>query len=270
MKINEISVVICNKNSVNYLKKSIPLYKNINLKEIFVIDGNSTDGSLNYLRENNIKFYSDDGNGLSYSRFLGVSKSRGKYIFMAGPDDICDKNFFEELCKEFKKSNYDAATTLFRIKSQTTYWDKSLNLWYAYIRKLGPTKVVGTPTIFKKEVFKHVKYKVNTVGCDDTDISDQLIARNFQIGIINVICNQANFNTLRDIKIKFQLYGKSDLNYYLLKNKNYNFTNWVSKFLHPIKHLFKFSLFLIYNLKVQIIPFVIVITYYRIKGSLKK
>ena len=70
MKINEISVVICNKNSVNYLKKSIPLYKNINFKEIFVIDGNSTDGSLNYLRENNIKFYSDDGNGLSYSRFL--------------------------------------------------------------------------------------------------------------------------------------------------------------------------------------------------------
>ena len=34
MKINEISVVICNKNSVNYLKKSIPLYKNINFKEI--------------------------------------------------------------------------------------------------------------------------------------------------------------------------------------------------------------------------------------------
>ena len=34
---------------------------------------------------------------------------------MAGPDDICDKNFFEELCKEFKKSNYDAATTLLEL-----------------------------------------------------------------------------------------------------------------------------------------------------------
>ena len=51
MKIEDVSVVICNRNSLDYLKKSIPIYKQSNLKEIIVIDGNSNDGSIEYLKK---------------------------------------------------------------------------------------------------------------------------------------------------------------------------------------------------------------------------
>ena len=55
MKINEISVVICNKNSLDYLKKSIPNYKKLSFFEIIVIDGNSSDGSIKYLEKKKLK-----------------------------------------------------------------------------------------------------------------------------------------------------------------------------------------------------------------------
>ena len=51
MNISELSVVICNKNSLKFLKKSIPVYKKSKIKELIVVDGNSTDGSLEYLEE---------------------------------------------------------------------------------------------------------------------------------------------------------------------------------------------------------------------------
>ena len=103
MYISDISVVICNKNSIGFLKKSIPVYKRIKFKEIFVIDGESIDGSKEYLKDQNIKFYSDRGKGLSYSRQMGVSKSRGDFIFMAGPDDICDEYFLQNYVQSLKK-----------------------------------------------------------------------------------------------------------------------------------------------------------------------
>ena len=39
----------------------------------------------------------------------------------------------------------------------------------------GTTNLIGTPTFFKKKVFDHIQYDPNTIGCDDTDISEKLI-----------------------------------------------------------------------------------------------
>ena len=138
---------------------------------------------------------------------------------MAGPDDICDEFFFKKLHLEFENSNYAAATILLKIIPTKTYWDECLNIWFKYIRKVGETNVIGTPTIFKREVFDRVKYNLNTEGCDDTDISEQLKENQYKIGVINVYCNQANENKLIDIRKKFQFYGKSDANFYKFKKK---------------------------------------------------
>ena len=51
----QISVVICNKNSLRYLKKSVPPIKKSAVKELIVVDGCSTDGSLDYLKKQNVK-----------------------------------------------------------------------------------------------------------------------------------------------------------------------------------------------------------------------
>lgn len=270
MKINEISVVICNKNSLNYLKKSIPNYKKLSFFEIIVIDGNSSDGSIKYLEKKKIKIISDQGKGLSYSRKLGIINSKGDYIFMAGPDDICNKKFFYDLIKEFSSKNYDAATTLLRISNPVNYWDKCLNEWYKYIRKTGKAKVIGTPTIFKRKVFKKVGYKKNSIGCDDTNISDQLLSKNFNIGVLNMFSNQPNNNNFISLKNKFQLYGKSDVNYYRLTKYKNKFKSFLNTSFHPIKHLFKFTFFLILNFKFIVVPFAFIITTGRYLGFIKR
>tara|TARA_B100000886_G_scaffold339950_1_gene307101 strand:+ start:2154 stop:2972 length:819 start_codon:yes stop_codon:yes gene_type:complete len=272
MNLTQVSVVICNKNSFNYLKKSIPIYKSISLCEIIVIDGNSTDGSLEYLKKEGIKIISDQGKGLSYSRNLGVINSKGSLIFMAGPDDICNKKFFDNLLIKFSDSNYDAATTLFQISNPTNYLDRSLNMWFKYIRKSGDAKVIGTPTIFKRNTFDKVSYNIETIGFDDTDISEQLLVNDFKIGVLSINCDQANNNSYKDILKKFQLYGKSDINYhnYHKQNKSKIFHKFLKTYLHPAKHFISFTFFLISKMQILTVPFAIIITINRYIGFFKK
>ena len=56
MNTNQISIVICNRNSVNFLKKSIPVYKKNKFFEIMVIDGNSND-ELRIFKKEKLKLY---------------------------------------------------------------------------------------------------------------------------------------------------------------------------------------------------------------------
>ena len=264
--IKNTSVVICNKNSLNYLKKSIPVLKKNKLKEILVIDGCSSDGSIEYLKKERIKIFSDNGNGLSYSRKLGSKISKGKYIFFAGPDDICDRNFFKNLFVNFVFEKYHAATILIKIKKTKTYWDNCLNFWFKNIRRKGPSKVIGTPTLFYKNVFKKVEYKKNSIGCDDTSISDQLIQKGFKIGVLNFVCDQANNNKFYDIRKKFFLYGISDFSYYKLYKKKLSIFRKIYTFIRPFEHFFKFTFIAFKELKFNYLPFIFIFTYYRFRG----
>lgn len=268
--IKKTSVIICNKNSLNYLKFSIPALKKHKLKEILVIDGCSTDGSIEYVKKKRIKLYSDQGRGLSYSRKLGTKLAKGKFIFFIGPDDVCDLNFFKNLFKHFINEKYDAATILIKVKKTKTYWDNCLNFWLENIRKKGPASVIGTPTLFRKEVFKKVKYIENSIGCDDTVISHQLINKGFRIGVLNFVCDQANNNKLRDIKRKFFLYGISDFNFYKLNKKKLSLFRKIYTFIRPLKHFFSFFFLALIKFKIIYLPFVFIFTYFRFLGLYRK
>jgi len=266
MKIKDISVVICNKNSIYFLKKTIPIYKKIKLGELMVIDGKSKDESINYLKKEKVRIISDYGKGLSYSRKIGVKNSTKKFIFIAGPDDICDEKFFKKLCNKFKKNNFEAASFLLKIKKPITYWDKGLNFYFDYIRKPGASKVIGTPTIFNKNIFKKIKYNNKTFGCDDTDISEQMMYNNFKIGILNIVCDQGNQNFLKNISDKFKLYGISDFNYYKFKNKKFNLKNLLITYTRPLKHIIILLFLSLRFFKPELILFIIIITICRYKG----
>jgi glycosyltransferase involved in cell wall biosynthesis len=64
--------------------------------EVIVVDDNSTDGSLNKIREfgSIIKIINNKKNmGLSYSRNIGINRSKGKYVMMLDSDDYISQNY---------------------------------------------------------------------------------------------------------------------------------------------------------------------------------
>jgi glycosyltransferase involved in cell wall biosynthesis len=83
--------------TVNSLQKQC--YKNV---EIWIIDGESKDGSINFLREldEHFNFISEKDNGLYDAMNKGISLSKGKWLYFLGSGDILlNENVLEEVFK---------------------------------------------------------------------------------------------------------------------------------------------------------------------------
>lgn len=94
----DISIVIVNYNVRDFLSKCLLSIREsqTNLKiETIVVDNNSTDGSVNFLKNTftEVKFISLNENlGFSKANNVGFKESHGKYILILNPDTILEKN----------------------------------------------------------------------------------------------------------------------------------------------------------------------------------
>jgi len=99
MKLDKkISVIIPTYNSSAYIRRALESVKKQTYSnwEIIVIDGGSSDNTLNLLKQfdkSKIKiFYLPKENGLAASRYYGICKSSGSYVAFLDSDDFWDKN----------------------------------------------------------------------------------------------------------------------------------------------------------------------------------
>ncbi len=99
-----VSVSIVAWNSIKYIGKCLDAiakqsYPNI---EIIVIDNNSTDGTVKYLKENfpEVKLVENRENkGFCAGHNIGIKLSRGDFILCLNPDVFIEKTYIEELLK---------------------------------------------------------------------------------------------------------------------------------------------------------------------------
>jgi teichuronic acid biosynthesis glycosyltransferase TuaG len=97
MKLDKkISVIIPTYNSSSYIRRAIESVKKQTYSnwEIVIIDGGSSDNTLNLLRQfdkSKIKvFYLPKENGLAASRYYGICKASGNYVAFLDSDDFWD------------------------------------------------------------------------------------------------------------------------------------------------------------------------------------
>ena len=109
-----ITIISVSYNCVNDVKKTIKSLENQTYKEFeyLVIDGNSSDGTGEKVREyqhlfNNMTVISEPDSGIYDAMNKGASKANGKYIFFLNFGDcFYDKSVLESIANEMK-SNAD-------------------------------------------------------------------------------------------------------------------------------------------------------------------
>ena len=96
---------------INYLLDSLYKIKSKNVEIIFV-DNNSTDNSLNIInnyskKDKRSKVYKENKIGPNYARYLGFTKSNGKYIYFIDSDDYIEINTFNKIINILSKEEFD-------------------------------------------------------------------------------------------------------------------------------------------------------------------
>ncbi len=109
-----VSVVIVNFNGEKFITDCLTslrkqTHKN---KKVLVWDNNSSDNSLNAIREKfpEVKIIKSKKNIL-FAKAVNqsIERCRGDYLVILNPDTVLDKNFIQELLAKAKTSNYAAA-----------------------------------------------------------------------------------------------------------------------------------------------------------------
>ena len=105
----KISIITPTLNSIMYLDdcyKSIFLHQNYENIEWIIVDGGSTDGTLEYLKNKKdyrIKIFNENSKHPSKAYNYGITKACGEIIGILGSDDFYTKNIFIEIINIFKE-----------------------------------------------------------------------------------------------------------------------------------------------------------------------
>ncbi len=262
-----VSVLICCKNSQDYLDKCLSSIVEQSPLEIVIIDGNSIDDTVSISKKYTKLIFSDEGKGLGYARKLGVSKCSGEYIVIISPDDLISVDFIEKAVYEIGQNKTIAALLapkkMAEIKS---FWDHGQNAIYE-LTKTFPIRVVGNPSIYRSEYLKTFSYDDSFSANEDTDLCERWSRAGLSVGwgtkFYTIEIENRNFSTFSS---RYIWYGKGDYRFVKKWNK-IDKKVALRHFLHPLRnYMIKYSLHFFIKGDFKSILFTLLCGYYRYYG----
>lgn len=184
----KISIIVPVYNIENYLKNCIDSILNQTFKdfELILVNDGSTDGSLDICEDyksidNRIKIVNKKNGGISSARNAGLDVSIGEYIGFIDSDDYIHPQMYEILYNEIIKNKsdismcdfervYEFDKNLLESNFVSSYEIEILNneeALYELAEKNGVTYVVAWNKLYKRELFKNVKFKEGIIHEDE-------------------------------------------------------------------------------------------------------
>ena len=216
-----LSIIIVNYNVKYFLEQCLCSVKKAIEKieaEIFVVDNNSNDGSLNYLQPKFswAKFIINEKNeGFGKANNKALSLAKGKFILFLNPDTIVAEDSFEK-CISFLENNQNAgALGVKMIDGRGSYLKESKRgfpgLWVAFCKLSGLTALFPHSKIFSKYYLGNLSEKENQII--DAIAGAYFFARKETLDKTGGFDEQF-FMYAEDIDLSYRIQQAGFLNYY--------------------------------------------------------
>ena len=200
------------------LKSVYAAIKNIDA-EVFVVDNNSVDNSVQLIREKfpDVKLMANKENvGFSKANNMAIRKAKGEYILLLNPDTVVEEDTFERCCEFMDQHSNAGALGVKMLDGKGNFLPESKRglptPWVAFC------KVSGLASIFPKSK-KFGKYHLGYLDEDDTN-EIEILAGAFmfmrksvldEIGLLD----EDYFMYGEDIDLSYRVIKGGYKNYYL-------------------------------------------------------
>lgn len=279
--VKPIALILLNWNAKAHTKNcidSLLKYANPALFDIIVADNGSTDGSLNYLKElfpqiiyidnkENLGFAEGNNRAIDYAFQL-----KYEYSLLLNNDTIIESDIVEALYL-FLQSNKDVAAVqpaIYYLQDKQKLWNGELkfnSFWgFTYSKKHLPKTptivewITGCCFLIRNEVLKEVgKFNTNFfLYYEDVELSFRIRQKGFKLCLLpsEIIFHEAGVSG----QVASNAEGTLNpiIHYYLNRNKIWFIRRYGNK------------LFLIFNYLNLFVYWLMLLTYFTIKGKLKK
>ncbi len=229
----KISIVTITYNSEKTLEKTIKsiLSQSFTDYEYIIIDGGSTDGTLNIIKkyEDKITYWiSEPDDGIYDAMNKGILKATGEWIHLLNSDDYYyDKNVLEKVSQRLNDKNKFYYFTMIQKDGDK----ENIYNWNSFLWKLWYSAYIPHPTMFVS------KKAYDTVGLYDTNFK---IAADHDM-ILRLIGNdiQHKFNDIICTVMVIGGFSSLDINKTFLDFRDVTINNNFNKYLANLFYIFK-------------------------------
>lgn len=249
-----ISVIIIAKNAEKTIEECLNSVQRNNPAEVIVVDGNSSDRTVEIAGGYTERIYSDDGRGKSFARQLGAEQARQEYIAYVDSDVILGEGALATMLTEFQGSGYVSISARVPpdIRSRS-YWEWARRQHSQISRGKSQIVRIGMAAcLFRRETILKYGFELGYGGyLDDIDLEYRLRKDGHSFGRSSALMEHHGKTDLKSLTKYWFLFGRLSC-YYTRK-----FGPWHAGFWPPIGALYWIVLCL-FKGRIRLLPYFIV------------
>ncbi len=182
----DISVIVCAKNAEKTIEACLKSIEENEPSEIILIDGNSSDATVQIASKHTDRIYSDEGKGLAYARQLGARKASSEYIAYVDSDVVLTANCLQKMLGELQEKGYVGIHAQVLSLSNENYWewaeDQHVRMMF---NRVGEREWIGNiAAIFRRQFVIENPFDPFFIGAgEDKTLSLNLRKKGLKLGI---------------------------------------------------------------------------------------
>jgi glycosyltransferase involved in cell wall biosynthesis len=216
-------VLVLTLNEVKNIYSCILSIRSSDFSDVFVLDGGSTDGTLEILNDLNIPHGIYKNTTISDRRSLGLKYAESNNykfaLFLDADQVILEPNALYKSINYFQSNEYLAAIQYNLItplgSKNLNYWQRGFYYRHSIINSIGKKVVLGTPTFISLDRVSGFSYKnLQITGpSDDTYFFKQISKSGLELECVSISSSENVRATLKSTFRKAFWYGIGDVQY---------------------------------------------------------
>lgn len=177
----DVSVVVPVRNAEELVDDCLTSIARAEPREIIVVDGLSTDRTLEIASRYPVQVLSDEGRGLPAARAIGAEAATSRLVALIDADVVLPEGALERLLEEFTEDSYTALQAGLHSVSGPGYWGQALAEHHRSGRSKDWFGVVAT--IFERDVLLEHGFDEAFLSGEDIELRWRLQQSGARIGV---------------------------------------------------------------------------------------
>lgn len=177
----DLTVVVPVRNAEGFIEECLKSIMLAEPAELIVVDGNSSDATVEIARRFTDRIISDEGRGVAAARMMGAAAANHKTIALIDVDIVLQEGALADLLKEFQTGGYTALQAGLHSAAGPGYWGQALAFHHNHGRSKHWPGVMAT--LFDREVFLGHGLDEEFASGEDIELRWRLQREGLKLGV---------------------------------------------------------------------------------------